>query len=724
MPDDLSNEPLPSISIVGDLPSPLEQFEDPQHSAEESLARLREMVAARDPVALLAKTGHQFLIEALTSETSAPGASGLEQAEVELLQTVALSLMRGPAVPTSPNNITRIWKTLKSNLVARISVKKSDPKKNESEITLRARIQTAYYRNHFSSEDAKTIIPSIARRMDKIYEDRRGYRLSVLAAAIYKVFDEVGERAWRNQRSLIEILGGHNVEEHIDRIRRESPVARRAWEIAAARVTDDAKQYAAFQLSECACASLFVLDRSFLEDSFGTDISNALFGLALSFGDIDADTLPSAHLDSKVREKPFIRLNDDQLFLPIPSLLVSFPFSIIEALVAGDSELETSYSNARTKFLEDEVAAEVENALPNAVVYRGVWWKDAKTKERFECDTVAVLGNHILVFEAKSGKLSHATRRGGEDSIRKNFKRLFVEATEQANRFTKLVHAGPAACDQLRDKYNKKVHLGLETPTVVLRFGVCIEHLASITSSRRYFDALKLIDKSTRWAPILSIGELKMIARTLDTEVSFFHYLTKRSSLEEMINFVGDEQDILSMYLKGGLNVDPDAYRGLDVVFSMVDGPVRGHRTPRDDRTEFATPGILLPSGWALAGQEIYRSGIRNRFDALETILNQNIEALSDFERRVRRWKRGAGRGANLLSTTFIASGRIYVVSILMKDKPPESEDAWQDEARLIALQARENLHATDCTVILRLKKSKGLSYDALSFFRFSSFSY
>ncbi|MGO8506652.1 hypothetical protein AB9F35_35590, partial [Rhizobium leguminosarum] len=44
-----------------------------------------------------------------------------------------------------------------------------------------------------------------------------------------------------------------------------------------------------------------------------------------------------------------------------------------------------------------------------------------------------------------------------------------------------------------------------------------------------------------------------MIAKFLDTEVSFVHYLTRRATLEDLIQIEGDEQDYLSLYLTNGL---------------------------------------------------------------------------------------------------------------------------------------------------------------------------
>jgi hypothetical protein len=58
---------------------------------------------------------------------------------------------------------------------------------------------------------------------------------------------------------------------------------------------------------------------------------------------------------------------------------------------------------------------------------------------------------------------------------------------------------------------------------VIFSFGVCIESLGTVTSSRRQFEEAGLIGADDPFSPILSIGELRMLDTHLDTEPAFFH---------------------------------------------------------------------------------------------------------------------------------------------------------------------------------------------------------
>jgi len=230
------------------------------------------------------------------------------------------------------------------------------------------------------------------------------------------------------------------------------------------------------------------------------------------------------------------------------------------------------------------------------------------------------------------------------------------------------------------------------------------------------------IKDESAWSPVLSLGELMLIWRYLDTEVPFFHYLTRRATLEELIDFEGDEQDILSMYLINGLCIDPEKVQGRQLRFLHIDEVVRTGKTPRHDRTEFELFGIPLNYYWRSTLEEIYRDvNSRHRFDILQVVLNQDPHALADITEHVQRWKRGlAGKGkGDLLLVRNMIGKRVFVLAYHLTKRPMTPEE-WTERSRAIASRAaRIMFEASDCATILRIKKSKERTYDAFSFHRF-----
>jgi hypothetical protein len=257
-------------------------------------------------------------------------------------------------------------------------------------------------------------------------------------------------------------------------------------------------------------------------------------------------------------------------------------------------------------------------------------WRDDASGTLYENDVVAIIGNTIFLFEAKSGKLDDVARRGGEQSLMRNFKELFVEPGKQARRLENYLNSkGVDAKLWIKDT-DEMVLLELDKPKVVHKFSVCLEHFSALTSAKHNLKVFGAVKDEDAWAPVLSLGELMLIWRFLDTEVSFFHYLTRRATLEELVDFEGDEQDILSMYLMNGLCIDPEKLQGRQLRFLNIDGAVRSRKTPRRNRTEFEIFGIPLNYYWRSTLEEIYRdTSLRHRFDILQVVLNQDPHSLA-----------------------------------------------------------------------------------------------
>jgi hypothetical protein len=213
-----------------------------------------------------------------------------------------------------------------------------------------------------------------------------------------------------------------------------------------------------------------------------------------------------------------------------------------------------------------------------------------------------------------------------------------------------------------------------------------------------------------------------MIATFLDTEVSFFHYLTRRATIEDQITFTGDEQDLLSMYLTNGFCIDAAKIAGRHVMFNNADSPIRVRKVARGDRTAVDTPGVLLPPMWSLIAKEIYGSGDRGRFAMLEVIMNQRPDLLAGLAQRVRNWKSGAGKKGDLMHVSYAVGGRVFMLVVaLLKNLPLDARD-WLDGSRKIALGLAVETGATDCVVLCKVRRSPSLTYDGISFFRFGPF--
>ncbi|WP_186397202.1 hypothetical protein [Stappia sp. TSB10GB4] len=571
---------IPGYSVTK-LPIPdelagTEEWTYDQWRAEFTVSResLTAFFAGRDPLIVLARTALQYLMQGVGGTGNLSQVRPLEQVELEIAQAFVL-MTEAPfkAVPTSPGNFVRYWALMSRHIHGFIRKQPETPGESELSAAVRrgARLQTLYYRNLFSRQDCESTILAVLSKLDQQSEAALGYRLSELFASTVKLATLVEGR--------VRVFGGHlndllysphreKVEAAIEFFRSSYPVAGRAWRYGETRFEDlEQLRLAGFQMSELSWPTAFTFDRATLAEQFPAAIVDALYDMSLAPGELKDTNPEHIYLNNPIWKKPYIRLADGSLFAALPQLVFSFPFAIVEGLMVGHKKLEVAYEDARADHLEQAIAALLSTAMPSAIIYRGVVWDDPNTDKTWENDVVALLGNFIFVFEAKSGRIKDAARRGGDLSLRKNFKELFVEPGEQGWRLQNFLDTCRQTASFRLKSDNSTLDFQLDRPKVVFRYSVCFEHFANLTSARHYLTSLGLIGSDTAWAPVLSLGELHMICRYLDTELAVQHYLTRRSSIDDLIEFEGDEQDILSLYLTNGLYLDRT---------ELGSGPIKG----------------------------------------------------------------------------------------------------------------------------------------------------
>lgn len=683
-----------------------------------SRTRLRSFLDARDPYVVLARSASRLLTEPVQARSRL---RRLEQAEVEMLQALLLA-SEAPVrrVPTSPGNFVRLWPLVARHL--RAFMWREADKEGWDRLAQRVRQLTLYYRNTMERSDCERLMSAILTRIDKPSREALGFEISALYAAMTRLFEMVSDRQSTFMGKLGDLLHSPErpkINTAISFFKNAYPLAELVW-------CDSDKRYAdlqdlrnvAFQMSELAYPWIFTFSRRSLEDEFGLPIANELFNLAHVKGELASYNPDHVYLNNPIWTKPYVRLPTDELFVPLPQLAYSFPFAIIERLIGEHGGLKITYENARAECLEIEIERNVRTMLPSAEVYRSVQWDDPETGKTWENDIVARLGNFLFVFEGKSGRLHDIARRGGTRSLKTNFQKLYVEPGIQGWRLQNYIDKnGRNAAFRLKHD-GSRVDFLLDKPKVVCRFSICIEHFAHLTSARHNLKALGLIEDDTAWAPVLSLGELGMIVRYLDSEGAAQHYLTRRATLEEEFAFEGDEQDLLSLYLTNGFWLDGAALEGQVLSFFEADTPVRIPKTPRDNRQTFETPVPLSPL-WEAICRELYQNvENRHRFDLINVILNQSPPAIAEIERRIRKYRRGVPhRGEDTISVRIPIGNRVFVLACLLTKILPDQKE-WSEFGRSMALPFLQEGNTVDCASFVFRRRSKEIGFDGFSFLR------
>ena len=125
---------------------------------------------------------------------------------------------------------------------------------------------------------------------------------------------------------------------------------------------------------------------------------------------------------------------------------------------------------------------------------------------------------------------------------------------------------------------------------------------------------------------------------------------------------------------------------------------------------------------WKLALQEIYETeDLRHRFDIIQCILNQDPHALAAFAALGRKWRNGLGGKHNDVAFSRYAIGKRVFVLAYSLTRSGVHGDEWQERSRNIAREAVLLFEATDCVVLLRVKKSREATFDGVYFARLKS---
>jgi hypothetical protein len=625
-------------------------------------------------------------------------------------------------LPVSRNNLMRLWKSSDQLLDAFIRKQPRTSSDVLGELAHRSRVLTVHYRFNFDRDAALHVVQRITARLDQ--KTQRKHDLEKRMLSLFALMDLTVQRMrefYEQVLSIYEATERTTVISGANYLCDKSPLALRTWQrLDLSQVDDKTLKFFAIQLSEISHEWIYSFDLNELSELDQDTLSK----LSAKLGDEAGGEFEHIFMNNPVWTKPFIEKSHGKYFTAVPHIPLAFPFRIIETLLPNDTKSLNALSDARAEILEELIYETVQAAMPSAKVYRSVIWTDPKDGKSYEHDVVAVLGNQVFIFEAKSGKIKEPARRGGIASLRSTLKDLFVEPAEQSQRLQEyLDEYGPDA--KLGQKGSTAVvEIDLRKPKAVYRFGVTIEGLSTLTAGRRYFEALNLIEKTSPWAPSLSIGELMMIAKHLDSEVSFGHYLSRRYSIESLLDFIGDEQDLLSMYLTNGFCVLGDNTRDNTLVLVNADNMVRQAKTPVEDRRNCNMIGVKLAPRWKAIVSEIYAGHPnidRHKFDIIFTVLNMPPPMLMYLQQRIGRWKSGCGGSSKSGEhAKYVVGDRQFVVLMNYMDKrqlrTTQDITGW---CRAMAMNVADDFDGTtDCVVVTLFKKSNTRTYDGISFFR------
>lgn len=392
---------------------------------------------------------------------------------------------------------------------------------------------------------------------------------------------------------------------------------------------------------ELSLADLFTFTANSISTFLGVPevrVKDVLGRLSLAFGDLASHQPESLLLNNPVWRKPLIKLDGGSFFCATPQVFFSFVLPILDDLVAGNEELRHACQDRRAKFLEAEIARLFASAFPGCEIVTGFKWSDGANE--YENDLMIRIDSHLLLVEAKSGAISWPALRGAPDSAKRHIEELFYAPSIQSARLAERIRA-VVKSPGLRNSYFPGLNLRLDQVRTVLRLSVTLEDFAVIQTNLHMLKGTGWIPEDHALAPCILLADLEIVFEILEPIGQKVHYLRRRAELEEHVNYMGDELDLLGLYIASGFNLGDKEFGGqnLHLQISGMSSKIDDYFIARTEGIERSKPRLSLSKWWLDICSGIEQRSFHQWTDANNILLSFSRQEQSQAENMFKKTK-------------------------------------------------------------------------------------
>ena len=670
---------------------------------EESRSKLLEILEKHDAINLLSVMAAYGLTVTVGDGGVNQEKTQLQQAHVEICQALALSI---PAEKlqkqlADPQVVQEAWDavtTLLDCLHYREIAPKDEKPDDELAIELiqqRMRGNTQLVRNWGFLTQVKTISRELYSPFDDAVADKFGFTISTA----FELFEHLMQSVEDANTVRFQILA------KLHGIKSKTALVDRYHEIIGA----DADQIAAFKdefdLNKISRKQLFFMMMSHLDlrmhtqyefvpntvaESMGieVDVCRAMFEeFSHDFGALAESNPEHLYLSNPIWTRPIIRADEDCFYCVLPQLFFSFIIPTLERLIASVDKV--GLSDRRAEYLEAKITEIIGRRFPESNTETNFKWKDGDTE--YETDVITFIDSHIIIFEAKSGKISDPALRGAPDRIRKHLDEILIAPNIQSKRLQEKLDAlirDPDSDVGLRDS----LPVAIANIHKVLRVSVSLEDFGSIQANISLLEPTGWLPDDFSPCPTMTLADFETLFDFLEHPVQIVHYLERRQELEGTVNFVGDELDLMGWYAGTLFDLgDIDAEK--DVVISGMSSPLDVYYNSKDAGVDVAKPKPMI-SGLFQRIFEQLESRRTPRWTEIGVILNRfspdiqlELEInLARIRKNVRKeWDKDGHE--NMLILNPSKSSEHALAFVLFCDANVDRKDEFRDYAAQSALE-------------------------------------
>ena len=557
------------------------------------------------------------------------------QHHVEVLQALALTMTAeewGTDPPTG-EDVAAVMKTLKG-LADAFHARRFSALEKEQDEQARAvlsmqeklRIHTQAVRNWGSFSQVVRITTELYAPLDDALRAQKGFSVTDLIVTARHTVEMLEERTsarfrWMHRafrehkpRKIVQAYFKHHpeMEGDPDDFLRELPVG----------ATREQILFFLMQHADLLAQDTMMFDPAELADRTGipADVTGRILdALALKPGDLKADDPEYYFMGNPIWERPVILL-DTGYFCVMPQAIFSHIHRILHRLCA-EAKILPALETRRPKYLEDKVAQVLAGAFPGATVKNGVKWRVGAVE--YETDHLVIVDKVALIVEDKSHTLTERGLRGAPERVREHVRDLIGSPSEQSARLEAVIWR---AKGKDAEAIATLAPFGIDFAGVerVARINVTLDDLTVLAGEEIELKAAGWISNDVMLAPTMTLADLEAAVDILERQAFLLHYFAERQRIQTEGRVMADEIDLLSVYLKTGLNMGDLNAQKLELTLTGASAPVDDYYNKTDAGIDAAKPKPLLSpyyakliaameekafGGWSLATADVLRSG-------------------------------------------------------------------------------------------------------------------
>ena len=450
---------------------------------------------------------------------------------------------------------------------------------------------------------------------------------------------------------------------------------------------------------------------SYLSNKLGIDesiIKKILDEFSYEWGELESYETEYLYLSNPVWLHPIIKLETGEYFCVFPQVFFSFIIPSLDRLI--ESLNKEALSNRRAGYLEEKVVEIINRRFPESNTVAGVKWKYHSTE--YETDLITFIDSHAVIVEAKSGKISDPALRGAPARLKKHIEEILIAPNNQSKRLKQRLEeliANPGINDELREK----LPVDLNNIHKIIRVSVSLEDFGSIQANVAELSETGWLPEDFEPCPTMNIADFETLFDFLDHPVQIIHYLERRQELEKVLGYMGDELDLMGLYI-GTLfnigNIEPEA----NLVISGMSSPLDAFYNSRDAGVVLPKPKPKISPLFSGIFEQLEKRHTP-RWTEIGVILNrfspEDQRQLTKMIEKIKKIvsKKWMVRGhKNIAIVTPSKASEYALCYVVYNDHNASKRDEFIQKAAIVGLEAE---HVNQCLVIAKNVDRDDLNY-------------